>query len=197
MFGDVNQTYISIGDACSLITDGTHQTPTYSSAGVKFLSAKNVTSGRIDWTSIKFIPQELHAQLHKRLAPRRGDILLAKNGTTGVCAVVDTDEVFDIYVSLALLRPTEGFNSCFLHAAINSPEAKRQFNAHLKGIGVSNLHLKDIRTTRIPGPELPLQQAFARRISAVERAKDCHRAQLTELDALIASLQHRAFSVQP
>jgi len=35
------------------------------------------------------------------------DVLLAKNGTTGVAAIVDRDVVFDIYVSLALLRARE------------------------------------------------------------------------------------------
>jgi type I restriction enzyme S subunit len=43
-------------------------------------------------------------------------------------------------------------------------------------------------------PPLSLQQSFATRIQAVESLKAAHRAALTELDALFASLQHRAFS---
>ena len=43
-------------------------------------------------------------------------------------------------------------------------------------------------------PPLALQQSFASRIQAVEALKTPHRAALTELDALFASLQHRAFS---
>ncbi len=46
---------------------------------------------------------------------------------------------------------------------------------------------------RILVPSLPLQQTFATRISAVEKLKAAHRASLGELDALFASLQHRAF----
>ena len=34
---------------------------------------------------------------------------------------------------------------------------------------------------------------FARRVTAVEKLKTAHRAHLAELDALFASLQHRAF----
>ncbi len=45
-------------------------------------------------------------------------------------------------------------------------------------------------------PPLPLQQIFATRIQAVESLKATHRAALTELDALFASLQHRAFAGQ-
>jgi type I restriction enzyme, S subunit len=42
-------------------------------------------------------------------------------------------------------------------------------------------------------PPFPLQREFARRVTAVEALKASHRASLTELDALFASLQHRAF----
>ena len=45
----------------------------------------------------------------------------------------------------------------------------------------------------IPVPPLPLQREFARRVNAVEKLKTAQRASLAELDALFATLQHRAF----
>ena len=42
-------------------------------------------------------------------------------------------------------------------------------------------------------PPLSLQLEFARRVRAVEKLKTAQRASLAELDALFASLQHRAF----
>jgi type I restriction enzyme S subunit len=56
-----------------------------------------------------------------------------------------------------------------------------------------NINLKILRELEVPVPPLPLQQEFARRIAAVETLKSAHRAHLAELDALFASLQHRAF----
>jgi type I restriction enzyme S subunit len=98
--------YVKLSELSAIeITDGTHKTPTYSETGYKFLSSKNVTTGKIDWDNIMYIPEDLHNELYKRVAPQKDDILLAKNGTTGVAAIVDRDEVFDIYVSLALIRP--------------------------------------------------------------------------------------------
>ena len=38
-----------------------------------------------------------------------------------------------------------------------------------------------------------VQREFARRVTAVEALKTAQRASLTELDALFATLQHRAF----
>jgi type I restriction enzyme S subunit len=118
---------------------------------------------------------------------------LAKNGTTGVAAIVDRDCIFDIYVSLALLRPKDEVLPIYLHGALNSPMCSKQFRAALKGIGVPNLHLNEIRHARIPHPSLALQREYASRIAAVEKLKAAHRNSLVWLDGLFAVLQHRAF----
>lgn len=137
----------------SILTDGTHKTPTYSEKGYTFLSSKNVTSGKIDWNNIMYIPETLHQELYTRLAPKIGDILLAKNGTTGVAAIVDREEVFDIYVSLALIRVVENIvDPTYVLRAIGSSYIQDYFNGSLKGIGVPNLHLEHIRKALIPIP---------------------------------------------
>ena len=177
MFGALNNTSyetLPLGDICEFIKDGTHQTPTYTEdkvRGYKFLSSKDVTSQKISWSNIKYIPESLHNELYSKLAPRRGDILLAKNGTTGVAAVVDTDEVFDIYVSLALLRPKVGYNSRYLWAVINSNDTKMQFNANLKGIGVPNLHLGEIKKAKVIVPPLEQQEKFAVFLEQIDKSK--------------------------
>jgi type I restriction enzyme S subunit len=149
-------------DICEKIIDGTHQTPTYFDEGVVFLSSKNVTSGRINWDNVKHIDDRQHAQMHRRVAPRLNDILLAKNGTTGVAALVDRDITFDIYVSLALLRARdEIFPQLLLHF-INSPVAKSQFNKRLKGIGVPNLYLEEIQEVVISFPKSLAEQRAPR-----------------------------------
>ena len=179
---------------CDLITDGTHYTPTYVDDGVIFLSAKNVTSGRVDWDNIKHIPNSLHKELQKRVSPRIGDVLLAKNGTTGVAAIVDRDLVFDIYVSLALLRSGPKLLPPFLCCALNAPSAKRQFNHSLKGIGVSNLHLVDIRNAVIPVPRRNEQADFVRELEATDRLRSEILKSVNAHDELFTSLQHRAFN---
>lgn len=148
------------------ITDGTHKTPTYCDEenGVPFISAKDVTTGVICWDNIKYITPELHEELYARLAPQMDDVLLAKNGTTGIAAIVDTDKVFDLYVTLAVLRPNKDIiNPRFLLHIINSPICKTQFDEHLTGIGVPNLHLRDIKEVVISVPSM-LEQAEIVRI---------------------------------
>ena len=147
--------WTTLPELCVLpITDGTHQTPTYTDKanGIPFLSSKDVTSQKIDWTNIKYITKDLHEILYKRIAPQKNDILLAKNGTTGVAAIVEDERVFDIYVTLAVIRPSNFIDPKFLLYIINSDFCKKQFNDHLTGIGLPNLHLTDIKKTIIPVP---------------------------------------------
>jgi len=56
-----------------------------------------------------------------------------------------------------------------------------------------NINLAILRDLDVPLPPLELQRVFARRVAAVEKLKAAHRASLAKLDALFASLQHRAF----
>ena len=166
---------VTIADVCSLIKDGTHQTPTYTEdtdKGFKFLSSKDVMTQKIDWSDIKYIPADLHEKLYATIQPKRNDILMSKNGVNyGVAAVNDTDEIFDIYVSLALLRPTEVINPVFFRCVINNPDTKRQFDGSIKGIGVPNLHLGEIKKTKIFLPPMELQNEFVRFVAQVNKSK--------------------------
>jgi type I restriction enzyme, S subunit len=159
--------WTTLPELCKIpITDGTHQTPTYAdcSNGIPFLSSKDVTSQKINWKNVKYITKELHEVLYKRIAPQKNDILLAKNGTTGVAAIVEDDKVFDVYVTLAVIRPSEYINPKLLLYIINSNFCEQQFNEHLTGIGLPNLHLTDIKKTRIPLPPLAEQRRIVKEI---------------------------------
>ena len=198
MFGELHKTKYNIktlDELCEFIKDGTHQTPTYVDVteGYKFLSSKDVTSGYIDWSSIKYISEELHQELYKRIAPQRGDILLAKNGTTGIPAIVETDETFDIYVSLALLRLKPNNNVRYIWSALRMPETKAQFDNSLKGVGVPNLHLGEIKKTKIIVPPFSLQNQFATFVEHVDKQKQTVQQSLEKLELMKKALMQEYF----
>lgn len=186
-------------DVCAKITDGTHQTPKYFDEGYIFLSSKNVTSGKIDWDNIKYIDQKQHLEMHKRVAPRIGDILLAKNGTTGVAAMVDREVVFDIYVSLAHIRVLDSILPDYMLYFINSPVAKSQFNKRLKGSGVPNLHLEEIREVQINYPKsLKEQKIIVEKLNNIsnetKRLEIIYQQKLNDLEELKKSILQKAFN---
>jgi type I restriction enzyme S subunit len=56
-----------------------------------------------------------------------------------------------------------------------------------------NINLEILRSLTVPIPDTDLLRLFSGRVVAVDEMKTLHRTALTELDALFASLQHRAF----
>ena len=159
-----------LNDVCHIITDGTHQTPSYVEKGINFLSATNVADefGPIDFSNVMFISESEHNELKKRILPQENDVLLSKNGTIGKCKIVPKlDFEFSIYVSLALLRPkTELIDPEYLMYALRSEVLQSQFIKRTKKDGgVGNLHLTEIRQSQIPLPNLNEQRVIVEKIS--------------------------------
>ena len=192
----------SLQSVCSMaITDGTHKTPIYCEAdeGIPFISSKDVKYGCIDWNHIKYIVPELHEELYKRLSPQLDDILLAKNGTTGVAAIVDVDKVFDIYVTLAVLRPNQNIiYPRYLLYIINSPICKQQFDSKLTGIAVPNLHLRDIKSVSINLPSMVEQKEIVRILDSLlakeQRTKELAELTLRQIDLMKKAILMKAFN---
>ena len=183
------------------ITDGTHKTPTYvdEKTGIPFISGKDVSNEIIDWSDLRYIPKVLHEELYARLAPQIDDILLSKNGARlGKAAIVETNMIFDIYVTLALLRPNKKIIfPKYLWRVINSPSIQSQIQNHLTGIGMPNLHLRDIKALSMFLPTLPEQVEIVRILDIIiekeNKAKQAAEAVLEQIDLLKKSILARAF----
>ncbi len=172
--------WVRLGDILLSLTDGTHSTPHYTTAGIPFLSVKDMSSGTISFDRTKFISEEEHSDLIKRCNPQKGDILLSKVGTTGIPVKIDTDIPFSIFVSLALLK----FNNTFLYAdflvyLISSPLVQLQVQENTRGVGNKNWVLNDIANTIIPLPPLSEQH----------RIVDLLDAEFAKIDALKANAE--------
>lgn len=186
---------VRLADVATRITDGVHQKPNYTESGVPFISVKDITTGKLIFDDCKFISAEDHERFTKRCKPERLDILYTKVGATyGRPAIVETDREFSLYVSVCIIKPRKDLiDPHFLNAALGTPAVKNQADRRIKGIGVPDLHLDQIQSFLIPLPSMSQQREFARRVTVVEALKKAQRASLAELDALFATLQHRAF----
>ncbi|OZY84233.1 hypothetical protein CBP51_13470 [Cellvibrio mixtus] len=100
-----------LGDI-AIIKDGTHQTPKYVSSGVPFFSVEHVTSG--NFVNTKFISEAEHRFLTRSFKIEKGDILMTRIGSIGVCKLVDWDFDASFYVSLALLKIKQSCSPAYI-----------------------------------------------------------------------------------
>lgn len=162
-----------LGDVCFQITDGTHHTPTYIKEGIPFLSVKNLSHGKIDFSNTKYISQGEHKELIKRCNPEYLDLLLTKVGTTGIGRLINTKKEFSIFVSVALLKyPQKLIHPNYLEHLINSPLVKRQSLDGTEGVGNKNLVLRKITNFTIPLPPLAEQKRIVEKVDALMRFCD-------------------------
>ena len=181
-------------DVCRKITDGTHVTPKYVDTGVPFLSVKDIRNGYLDFSDTRFISEEQHQELTKRSKPEYGDILYTKVGTVGIAALVDTQKEFSIFVSVALLKPEpSSVDSKFLWAMLNSQYVKSQAHRRVKGIGVPDLHLVEIKDFDIILPPIEMQKRFAEALTRIESIRAHQQESSQEINELFRSLMHKAF----
>ena len=183
-----------LGDIADKITDGEHQTPQRSTHGIKLLSARNIRDGFIDVEDVDYVSSEEHERIKRRCNPEPGDVLISCSGTIGRVATVTTPEPFSLVRSVALIKPKRDvIDSTFLEYHLRTPALHSKMQRSANASSQANLFQGQIRELPITLPPLPLQREFALRVQAVEKLKTAQRASLAELDALFASLQHRAF----
>jgi type I restriction enzyme, S subunit len=121
-----------------------------------------------------------------------GDILFCVRGATAG-RLNRADKTYCLGRGLAAIRPLAGMsvNADFLFAVLNRYYGYFQ----TKGVGSTfiNINRNELEVLPIPRSQQDKADALACRVGAGEKLKMTHHASLAELDALFASLQHRAF----
>jgi type I restriction enzyme S subunit len=186
--------YHPLIELCRRVTDGTHQAPEWAENGVPFLFVSNIRNQSISMETSKFVSEMTFFDLTRRTPIEIGDVLYTAVGSYGFSATVRTEEKFIFQRHVAHIKPKhELIDSTFLSYLLESVDLRHHADKVAVGLAQKTVTLEELKKFPIPLPPLPLQRAFAARVAEIDKLKAHHRAHLARLDALFASLQHRAF----
>jgi type I restriction enzyme S subunit len=145
------------------VTDGPHETPEFFDEGVPFVSAEAVSSGEIDFKKIRgYISEECHKQYSLKYLPKRADIYMIKSGaTTGVTAIVETDQEFNIWSPLAVIRCNDETNPYFVLNFMRSLNFQEAVALNWNFGTQQNIGMGVIENLLCPVPSLNEQKAIA------------------------------------
>jgi type I restriction enzyme S subunit len=171
----------AIGQMASLVTDGTHKTPTYIQSGVPFLSATNIGGGALIFEDHKFISRPEFLLLRAwNCAPMPNDVVVAKSGSIGNAAVVPAHAPeFAVFESVAIVR-CERVDPYYLATFLNSVVGQKEIRRQTKGAVIRHLHLEDLREVEIPEFSEQAQRYIGDKLRQAERLRE--RARI--LDAM-------------
>ncbi len=166
-----NWAWCSLDEISKNITDGTHQTPTYTKQGRIFLSAQNIKPFKFMPEEHKFVSEETYQEIIKNRKPGKSDILIARVGAgIGEAAVINQEIDFCFYVSLGLVQPFNEFvNAEYLALVINSPYGVKYAKGNIssKGGSAGNFNLGRIRSFLIPLPPLEEQNRIVQKVDGL------------------------------
>ena len=152
----------------SRVYDGTHQTPNYVENGIPFYSVEQVTAN--DFNKTKFISESVYEKEKKRVIIERGDILLTRIGNIGTPKYIDWDVKASFYVSLALIKKSNKYNSEFFGHYIKTRNFQKElWNRTIHVAFPIKINLGEISNCRAKLPTFPEQQKIASFFTAIDQ----------------------------
>jgi len=163
-----------------VITDGDHLPPPKSENGFAFLTIGNITTGRLDFSHCRFVPEKYLKSIADYRRPQLGDILYTVVGATyGRPALVDTERPFCVQRHIAILKPSCELDVRFLTRLLSSPLVYEQATRSTTGTAQPTIPLGSLRNFLIPLPPLAEQQRIVAKVEELMRWCDGLEAQLT------------------
>ncbi|WP_295818342.1 restriction endonuclease subunit S [uncultured Microbacterium sp.] len=178
--------------ACSNIVDCEHKTAPVDEEGEFFaVGTPAMRNHRINYDEARRISRETFESWTRRLTPRPGDLLLAREAPVGpIVRLPDAANVAPGQRTV-LLRPDPGVaDSAFLYYALTAPAAQARLIVKAEGSTVHHLNVPDIRSFEVWIPSLAEQQAIAEVLGAL----DDKIAANTALAATLAQLTSKEFA---
>lgn len=184
-----------LGEACRLITDGSHYSPTPQVEGRPIVNAKDIPRGRVELSTCTRISEADWALLRtQRCAPEVGDVLLSKDGTIGRVVHYREDQGVVLLSSVAILRPDSSLDPEFLAQVLRSHLFDAQLYRLQSGSALKRLVLADIRKIEVPRPSSAVQKRIAEILSTVDEAIEQTEALIVKTQQLKAGLMHDLFT---
>jgi len=156
----------TLNEISSSVFDGTHQTPKYTDKGIPFFSVENIVSGRKN----KFISREDYLYETRNNKPEFEDVLITRIGNIGTPKVVDWEYEFSIYVTLAVVKKSEKFDSYYLQAYIQSSRFQNEIRRRsLLKAAPCKINMDELRKCEVLLPsDKKEQQKIAKCISSAD-----------------------------
>ena len=192
--------WVQIQDLVNIYLGLTH-TPNYFDSGIPFLSVKDMSDGYINFSNTKYISEEEYNSFPNGAKPKKGDILFARAGTIGIPQIIDTNQIFGIFVSLGYFRLIDENPDTkkYIVNWMNSLLFEHQVNKNIKGSTIKNLNTGWLKKFVIPlPPTIKEQQRIVNRIESMfaklDEAKEKAQNVVDSFETRKAAILHQAFT---
>ncbi|ONK09961.1 N-6 DNA methylase [Streptomyces sp. MP131-18] len=173
--GDATPGLLLAGPSGSLI-----RADDYVDAGVPVVMPKDLTGSGFSVESIRYVTEEKARRLD-RFRLHRGDVVLARRGELGRCAVVrEEQQGWVCGTGCFVLRPPAELNADYLAAYLRSSEARKWLDARSTGsMTMKTISLQVLEEIPVALPDPGTQQVFADAMTRLDEHERLLRERLS------------------
>jgi type I restriction enzyme S subunit len=161
----------------------------YQEEGIIFIRSQNVHFSGLNLEDVAYISEEIHLGM-KGSRVHGGDVLLNITGASiGRCAVVP--EVFpeaNVNQHVCIIRPLNQLSNSFLGVWLSSDFGQNQIMRFQAGGNREGLNFEQIRSIRIPIPDIFEQREISDVISSINSSSQSIQEKLSQTQSLKKSL---------
>ena len=174
---------VKLDDCLELITYGFTNPMPDTLSGPWKVTAKDINNGRIVFETARHTSQEaFDNDLTDKSRPKKGDILLTKDGTLGRLAIVG-DERVCINQSVALLRVNKDILSVsYLYYLLSTPLYQAKMLADAGGAAIKHIYITRVNQLLIPCPSYDEQCLIANILSRYDSLIENNQKQIKLLE---------------
>lgn len=162
-----NWKWVRVGDIEEINLGFTYR-PEYVDEGVYFLSAKDISGGKVNFEEAKKVSVDTYENAAYGSKPRKGDVLFCRVGTIGKPQVIYGDVEFCIFVSLGFFR--DHFKIIvpeYIALWMNSKLFDKQVDFEVKGALQRNLNTGWLKDFLVPLPPCSEQKRIVERVDII------------------------------
>lgn len=182
---------------CTLITDGTHDSPKPQQSGWKLITSKHLKGHYIDFDSANWISEADYLKVISRSAVEQWDILFSMIGTIGNIYLEKNPHVEYACKNMGIFKFSGNKeNALWMYYYLRSPQAKAYIQTHLRGSTQAYVPLGGLREMPVPVPPQTVRNEIIAILRPIDEKIECNNAINDNLqqqaDALFSSLYDRS-----
>lgn len=162
---------------CTLITDGTHDSPKPQQSGWKLITSKHLKGHYIDFDSANWIGEADYLKVISRSAVEQWDILFSMIGTIGNIYLEKNPHVEYACKNMGIFKFSGNKeNALWMYYYLKSPQAKAYIQTHLRGSTQSYVPLGSLRDMPVPVPPQSVRNEIIAILSPIDEKIECNNA---------------------
>lgn len=179
---------------CTLITDGTHDSPKPQQSGWKLITSKHLKGHYIDFDSANWISEADYLKVISRSAVEQWDILFSMIGTIGNIYLEKNPHVEYACKNMGIFKFSGNKeNALWMYYYLKSPQAKAYIQTHLRGSTQAYVPLGGLREMPVPVPPQSVRNEIIAVLRPIDEKIECNNAINDNLADLLQTIYQGRF----